>query len=223
MAAYIVNVDGTLSWRFPNDGRLDGIDRLPALRGWDDSERLVERGDFFGMLAILALLREAAAQSRYDDIRRHTKNLYRSLPAVMRLSWVRPDVDLLLQCIEQVKTIRFYPFRIALNWEAFRAQILAPMYEPNPRFWERDPVTQEFVNKPADLMESDPENWHERPVPLLPGVEPLEPYIIRPKAKTETPQPRRRSFALGLGLKPIFGPLANRSATDDGVPSSSEE
>jgi hypothetical protein len=152
--------------------------------------------------------------------------LYCAVPAVARLGWVRPDVDLLLQCIEQVMAgIRLFPIRVAVKWEMLRERILAPTYEPNPRFWVRDLVTGEWVNKPADLIERDPENWQARPVPFLSGVEPLEPYVIRPKPKTEIPRPsqRRRAASLWLGLKPLLGPLADRSAADEEVPTSSGE
>lgn len=85
-----VNSSGAILWRFPDDVKRNVCGDLPL--AWNDSELLAQRGDVFGLLAILALLREAmAAWSSHDDAQRHVKNLYRALPSVLRLPWVMPD------------------------------------------------------------------------------------------------------------------------------------
>jgi hypothetical protein len=127
------------------------------------------RGDFPGFLAILALLRVSVIDFDYDHIRRYAQDLYAILPSVCRISWVRRDVDLLLQCIEdKMKGIRWVPAQITIDWDAFREEVV------HPRPWTGTPPW--ILGYAGDVAAPSPT---QRPVPLLEGVVPLR-YVRGP-------------------------------------------
>lgn len=146
------------SWKLPSvPGAARGATTPYA---WDDSASLVSRGDFHGFLAILALLRESVA-TRDSRTSQYARDLYAILPSVCRISWVRQDTDLLLQCIEGMMVgLRWVPaLLITIDWYAFRDQ----MIDPSP--WEDVPPWIVGCTGYAN-----------RPVPLLEDIVPLQPY-----------------------------------------------
>jgi hypothetical protein len=141
---------GELTWKFPNDDQLRSAHRLPFIRSYDDSQRLVERGDICGLMAILGLMRLAEAERLSDLHYSYARDFYRAVPAVAREPWLRPRVDALLEWAERVMSrqiLSCLAFRV--KWNIIRQQILAPEHEPNSRYWRRDPETG-ALNKPED-------------------------------------------------------------------------
>jgi hypothetical protein len=146
-----------------------------------DSALLVLRGDLLGFLAILTRLRESAAISDFDHVGQYAQDLYTILPSVCRICWLRPDMDLLLQCIEDMMVgLRWVPARaIKIDWHTFREQIREPRpYRGRPPWIEQG--AYEFGRVQREQS---------RPVPLLEDVEPLWSYIRRPSL----PEPPRNS------------------------------
>jgi hypothetical protein len=174
-------IEGTRLWKLPCLDVPGAADVVTASYGWADLPSLVSRGDFLGFLAILALLRESVAIRDLDCVRRYARGIYAILPSVCRICWVRRDVDLLLQCIEDMMIgIRWFLASTTIDWGVFREQI------SNPRPWAG--VAPWIVGHASDL---DIGSSLPRPVPLLQDAVPLQPYVRLPAPE------RRRSSADG--------------------------
>lgn len=150
-------------WKLPSTHTHGGADSDCMNYAWDNSVALAHRGDIFGLLAILTLVRESAV-TRGGKSAEYLRDTYLILPAVCRLSWVRRDCDLLLQCVEDMSHAILW-WRTgwlgrSINWSAFREEILAP------RPWSDMPP---WVDSEAwTLLNKE----QERPVPLLQGFTP---------------------------------------------------
>lgn len=161
---------GSRLWKLPCLNAPGAMGDEMTSYAWTDSASLVLRGDFLGFLAILALLRESIAIRNFGCSSGYARDLYAILPSVCRIGWVRQDVDLLLQCIEDMMVgIRWYGALTVIDWDAFRGEI------SNPRPWVGDPPW--IVGHVADCARERP--LTKRPVPLLEDVVPLEPYVRR--------------------------------------------
>lgn len=185
---FLTRPDGSRIWRLPCD-KPGEVDEGPVSVAWNDSVTLATRGDFLGLLAILVLLRQSMAHTQLKRVRKHAKCLYTALPTVSKIEWVLPDIDLLLQCIEQMHGIYWLPAHFVIDWNVFRAQIL------NPKPWAGKPPW--ILDAGADLFGGD---WHRspaRPVPLLETVEPLWPYIHDARSPAIEEMPRTRCFKWG--------------------------
>lgn len=166
---YVIEPDGGRYWMLPSIGASGASDDRTTPCVWEDAASLVLRGDFSGLLAILALLRMSVARSELEQIGHYAQHLYAVLPSVSRFSWVRPDVDLLLQCVEDMMVgIRWLFARVMVDWEAFRAQIR----EPKP--WEGRPP---WIFDESSLSAKALPRYLPRPLPLLEGVVPLRPWV----------------------------------------------
>lgn len=185
---------GTVSQFFvtePNNERrwIMLYDGAPSPTEWEDSSALALRGDFFGFIAILVLVREAFACLDYDRLCQHLADLYKLLPSIARIDWVRPDVDLLIQCIESMmaKDIYWLPAHVEIDWQAFREEVAYP------RPWAYDPLW--IVSKRGDRPENAPNRLLRRPVPLLGGVGSLADYVSPQKNEVQQNKtPQRTSF-----------------------------
>lgn len=158
--------DGSRNWMLPCLHADSAAGGALTSYAWDDSASLMQRGDFYGFLAILTLLRESVTLSR-SRAYQYARDLYAILPSVCRISWVREDTDLLLQSIEDMgRGLRWAPFfLVGIDWNAFREEILAP------RPWAG--VTPWIVGW-ANVMAT------QRPVPLLDDIAPLQPHVRSP-------------------------------------------
>jgi len=189
-AYFCTRPDGSRVWQLPYDKLGNVANEGPVSIAWDDSGTLATRSDFLGLLAILVLLRQSMAHTQLSQVRNHAKYLYAALPSVARIEWVLPDIDLLLQCIEQMMHgIYWLPAHFEIDWKIFRAQVL------DPKPWKESPPW--ILDADDDLLGGD---WHRcptRPVPLLETVEPLWPYIIGEKKRATIETPRTRHFRWG--------------------------
>lgn len=187
---FFTRPDGSRVWRLPCDKPSEVVNEGSVSIAWDDSVTLAIRGDFLGLLAILVLLRQSMAHTQLERVRKHAKYLYAALPSVSKVEWVLPDIDLLLQCIEQMMHgIYWLPAHLGINWKIFRAQVL----EPKP--WEGRPPW--ILDAGDDLFGGDSRRCPARPVPLLKNVEPLWPYIDDAKRRAIVEMPRTRHFRWG--------------------------
>lgn len=159
-------------WKLPSTDTYDSSNGVWLKYAWDDSAALASRGDIYGLLAILTLVREAAAtvgRKCWD----YMQDLYVILPAVCRVSWVRQDADLLLQCLEDMRNAFRWHCQLphfSIDWNAFREEISAP------RPWsDVPPWIVDFATERAAV------NLHfRRPVPLVEGFA-LSPRVRVPK------------------------------------------
>lgn len=159
-------------WELPSTDACDSSSGGWLKYAWDDSAALASRGDIYGLLAILTLVRESAVT---DDRKcwRYMRDLYVILPAVCRVSWVRQDSDLLMQCIEDMRNAFPWYCRLPLfgvDWNAFREEISAPRPWSDVPPWIVD-FTPERAAVNLQLR---------RPVPLVEGVAP-SPRVRVPK------------------------------------------
>lgn len=159
-------------WKLPSTDTFNNSNGAWLKYAWDDSVALASRGDIWGLLAILALVREAAAtdgRKCWDFMR----DLYVILPAVCRVSWVRRDADLLLQCVEDMRNAFRWHCQLpyfSIDWNTFREEVSAP------RPWsDVPPWIVDFATERASV------NLQLRcPVPLVKGVAP-SPRVRVPK------------------------------------------
>lgn len=162
-------------WRLP---ALDaqGISSAVSLKyRWDDSASLAFRRDIYGLLAILALVREAAVinSGRCQDCMR---DLYVILPAACRISWIRQDIDLLLQCVEDMEAAFPWYRRVrnfGVDWNPFREEVLAPS--------PRSGIPPWIIDRAGGTISANPPP--RRQVPLLEGIPPLLRYVRLPELK----------------------------------------
>lgn len=179
-----VTSDGRLCWMPP-----DMSPSSTSLSPWDDSKTLADRGDFFGLLGLLALMREASAQFDLHALNICAHRLYRTLPVVLRCPWIKPDVDLLLECIDtMLAKVRSFPFRVAVDWETFRWAI------DNPH-----------ATIPDALIRIGPHVRRQpRPFPLLDEVTPWRYGRMGQPWKQSKPGVARGSHLLGQGMESVF-------------------
>ena len=160
---------------------------------WLDSESLVARGDFLGFLSVLALLRESVAVSDFSGTARHVKEVYTMLPSVAALDWVLPDIDLLLQCMEDMRRgFRWFPSAVVVDWNLFRERLLNVSCGDDGATW----VASAF----AESSGVGPNGATQRPVPLLDQVVPLWAYVRRPEPRAgaaKSPPSKMRNRGLG--------------------------
>lgn len=170
---YEVQSDGRRLWMLPPTKASSGSNGAMVPYSWEDSTSLALRGDFPGLLAILALLRESVARSEFQRIGQHARDLYVALPSVSNIGWVRPDVDLLLQCVDEMMVgVRWIFARLIIDWDAFRAQM------SKPSTWQGQPPWIVGASSiPADRRSLQ---FPSRPVPLLENVEPLWRWVHQP-------------------------------------------
>ena len=182
--------DGKRLWKLPC------LDTFGAAGGvtsyeWADSASLVTRGDFHGFLAILALLRESVAIRDFGSSRSYALDLYAILPSICRIAWVHRDIDLLLQCVEEMMVgIPWIFARVTIDWDAFLEQVL------NPKPW-RD-VPPWIVHGADDSAEASSNRRPLRPVPLLKDMEPLWRYVRPPRQREKQCSGPSRKFRLML-------------------------
>jgi hypothetical protein len=199
---YTTLPDGSRLWALPRAGLSEVTDDGVQESDWADAAALASRGDFPGFLAIMTLLRESAATTDCGRIEQRARALYTALPAVAKLGWVRPDVDLLLQCIEDMMVgIRWISAATLIDWDAFRAQISIP------RPWQGDPPW--IVRTSGGLTGGSSPRLLRRPVPLLDDVVPLWRYVRPPKAN-DIPRPERARASRLWGLFGDYPESSNR-------------
>jgi hypothetical protein len=171
-------------WKLPSTDACDSSSGAWLKYAWDNSAALVTRGDFHGFLAILALLRESVAIGNLDCVRRYALDLYTILPSICRIAWVRRDIDLLLQCVEDMMVgIRWILARVTIDWDAFREQM------SNPKPWQDVPPW--IIRDIGDFGEA---SSYQRPAPLLNGMEPLWQYVRCPTQCEIRRSRRQHSF-----------------------------
>lgn len=139
---------GGYLWRFPS-----GTDTFTMFR--DDTGPLVARGDIWGFFGIVALVKLAEATADAIAHAERCKNLYRALPAVLKVPWAAPARDLFRQCLEGMQARM--PLSLLLfdvDWEIIDALAASPMYQPCREKRPRDPETLRFVEYDDPILDA---------------------------------------------------------------------
>ncbi len=84
-------------WSFP-----DHSTNRTIVSSKSDIDPLVERSDFFGFLAIVALVREAESLHNFDAHLQRCKAMCQSFDAIAKLPWVQPSAALLKKSLDSI-------------------------------------------------------------------------------------------------------------------------
>lgn len=136
------------AWSFPeNDSCEDPSRRFPPVLYHFDSDMLFARGDLYGFMGILGLVREAEALRDEHGYRYYLAQLFRAFPAVARLTWIRPHLEIFIECLERLQSRTPSTFvRVSVRWDVIRRQIEADTYETRREYRPRDPVSGRFLD-----------------------------------------------------------------------------
>lgn len=124
-------------WSFPNDETRDH--EIAIFK--EDSQGLFQQGDIYGFMAILSLVRESETLLDPDIHLAHLANLFRAVPAIGKLPWIKPHIPLLRECLETIRSRRPSALvDIRVDWDVIQKQIEDPKFSPNreKRPWNAD-------------------------------------------------------------------------------------
>ncbi len=153
MADYCTG-DEILPYRFPDDD-LTNTDRKPVVVERKDSHGLFERGDIYGFMAIVALVREAEVLANKTKVTEpskenldheyHMSNLYRALPALGKFNWLRPDFWLLCRVVRLLHNrVDYTSQHLGVNWDIVDGQRMCPYFTPYRNARVMDSQTRRF-------------------------------------------------------------------------------
>lgn len=187
---------GVLRWQFPKDGQ-KAENASPAASYRDGTDEPRKHGGFYSMLAILALIRDLRRQKRaFFVAQRYIEDLYRLLPEVVRLAWVKPDADLLLQCIEDMlRSRKLVVGYLPVNWSVFQTLASMPIGGCTSCFCLEGLTT---AGQLPDVIGHHGARAEARPVPIFTDGPALHKWV-RPYRVLETPPKRLRLSWPGLG------------------------
>jgi len=121
----------------------------------DDSEVLVSVGDIWGLTAVIALVRQAEIRGDGLSHIELCKDMYRALPAVLKLPWVAPSAKLLQNCINQIRArIPLSEAMFDVDWSVITRHAADPAYEPDRERRSIDPQTRRFVDFEDPILEA---------------------------------------------------------------------
>lgn len=130
-------------WSFPNDKTRDH--EITILK--EDSQGLFQQGDIYGFMAILSLVRESETLRDTDMHLAHLANLFRAVPAIGKLPWIKPHVPLLRECLEIISSRRPSALvDIRVDWDVIQKQIEDPEFSPNRELRPWRPNTGRFLD-----------------------------------------------------------------------------
>ncbi|MGS2724923.1 hypothetical protein ACVBEJ_14375 [Porticoccus sp. GXU_MW_L64] len=153
-------------WYYPNDGRWNGrwpLKPCVLLRG--HSEALFERGDIFGFMSLLCMVREAENNKDVEAHSEHMANCYRAFPAIARLRPFRKRWPTLLNLLEMVHLRSHCSYFIVQpNVSVIKQQVLAEYHIPEreARFRDQDGCfeeiedTAQYTDFPITARKDDP-------------------------------------------------------------------
>ena len=153
MSDYCVG-EKILPYRFPDDD-LTTTDRKPVVVYRNDSHGLFERGDIYGFMAIVALVREAevlanktkAAERSEENLDHeyHMSNLYRALPALGKFDWLNPDFGLLCQVVRSLHNrVDYTSKHLGIDWDIVDGQRRCRYFKPYRNARAMDLLTRRF-------------------------------------------------------------------------------
>lgn len=124
ISLYWVEDDETLNhWKFPRSGFAAGEWQRPPISRYG-GEDLMLRGDLYGFVALLALIREAEIYGPADNHWQLSIWIYRAIPAVAQLPWLRPHFELLKTCIQNIHArVVTSTYLVEVNWDVIEKLI----------------------------------------------------------------------------------------------------
>lgn len=112
----------------------------------DDTQALFRRGDLDGFTVILGLVREAEIRENSHDHIRFMQDCYRALPAVLRLPWFRPHIEMIQFCLIRIHTHDWLSLcAFGVNQDVIKRQVEAEVHETIRERCPRNPRTGAFI------------------------------------------------------------------------------
>jgi hypothetical protein len=151
-----------IHWKFPNwDQRLEDRTLIPVLMQ-EDTHTLFTGNDWYSFVAILGVVRLADAIGDSDLHGKASRDMFRALPAVLKLPWFRQHAESLIPQLEKVRNrMLFSVFMFDVDWDVIWRQVDDPNHQPNRLRRPRDPVSGRFVDIEDPIMEAQ----------IIPGAE----------------------------------------------------
>lgn len=135
-------------WYFPNSE----WPITPLLQPWDTAP-LVERGDLWGLFAIVASVRHAEATRDAPAHAERCKDMYRILPALFKHVWIRPAKELLRECLFGVRSRMPLSLELfSVDWGLIDELAAFPFYVPRRTERPRNPLTHRFIEYPDPII-----------------------------------------------------------------------
>lgn len=147
MSPFIHNTFDLDDWTFPNDEKLRQQGRYIPTATLNNTQALFERGDIYGFMAIVSLVRLMEINSCESQHPFHVAFMYRALPSIAKMPDFNKYWEDLLHCIEaihyRVVTSRF---TVLADKETLLEQINDPNFEPIRHLRPRDAKTLRFID-----------------------------------------------------------------------------
>lgn len=149
MSAYTQKFGNEKRWVFPTGHPRLGRETCPNSYGREDTHNLVARGDLFGFFAIVAAVRMEETDGDGIDHPVYTADMYRALPAILKIPWVAPSRQLLEECLDGLRyRMPLTMDRFRVDWNLIDRQAADPNFLPYPdssRAWTGRPSPQNPV------------------------------------------------------------------------------
>lgn len=137
LVAPYVNEEGFPAWNFPGDDKTDVPfeNRRPLVFTHMDSPSLLARGDLYGFIGLLSLVRERelSLNTRYDQFLYVSffADMVRATSSVARLPWMRDHWELLKICIDSMYMKNLLLFQtLLIDWSVIERQKNEAEFEP---------------------------------------------------------------------------------------------
>jgi len=142
-------------WWFPGDDQLLQQRTVPDAVLPGDTNGLYSRGDIYGLIGIVAVIRQSENLGKEGGHVLACANAYRILPSVYRTKWLREHAALLEECLERLRAKRMYSYMMFdVDWEVIRSQTDDPTFTTQRRLRARDPLTGRYCEPEDPILVS---------------------------------------------------------------------
>jgi len=149
-------------WKFPNQAdRLADRSHVPVLVE-TDTQGLFACNDHYSFIAILGVVRLADETGDSDLHWNASKDMFRALPALLKLPWFRENAESLIRQLERVRCrMLVSSLMFDVDWDVIWRQVDDPNHQPNRNRRPLNPATARFVEIEDPIMEAE----------IIPGAE----------------------------------------------------
>lgn len=142
------------SWKFPENERLRPCKRQIVV-DINDTQRLVYRGDFWGFVGALALVRFYEGTGNCLQHCSASRDMFRALPGALKEPWLRPLANDLVARLRRLQRRSPYAsMMFDVDEEVILRQADDADFEPHREWRRRDPRTFRFVEIEDPVLQS---------------------------------------------------------------------
>ncbi len=136
-----------VAWEFPNDSELRERGHWVLTMVARDTDSFVRRGDLWGFIAALWVVRYSEARGDQDFHIEACKDMYRAMPAALKEPWLAPYSDELFNLLEIVRRRSLYSLAMFdVDMDIIKRQAADPTHEPLRELRPVDPETHRFIS-----------------------------------------------------------------------------